>query len=368
MDENLSKPRQRIYIYKRSTKPSCFSVTVREKILLEKSNFSQLFSYVSCDPRKKKKKNGYGLKFSKVFFRESITLVSSNLFRTLPHSSETANNEVPAILFGESFYIRRNKAKKLINIEDPDWPHLELVYRCWIFSNSEDDRERNALVFVLQVIYQKFHELRKFIRKSIFNIFYCCANENHIGIPDLLLFLTSIVVEEEEENDLGVQEELKLFLVRGLIPLYKSEWLVLFSSHLNSCIEKFVETDCKLAGTVIQGMLKHWPMVGSSREYFFLDGLERVLWETKPDDFQHLVIPLIHRIATCLSSPHFKVAEKGLSLFNFHGNFHKLIKQNLDVILPIIFTDLETKARSHWRPETQKLAHKVGNSLLNIDP
>ncbi|XWS42890.1 hypothetical protein CRYUN_Cryun16bG0053200 [Craigia yunnanensis] len=386
MDENLKK-RKRCIINKRNIK-SCCSVTVREKILLEKSNFETLFTYVSCGGR-----NDHRLNFSKVFFRESIHLVSSNLFRTLPYSSETAN-AAAAIQFGESFYIKKNRNINSISFEDPGWPHLELVYRFLLLLlqsprtdpqliisfiqpsfilkllnlfQSGDARERDALVSVLQVIYQKLHVHRRFIRKSVFNVFYCCVNEKHNGIPDLLIFLRSIVEEEEEEYDLGVQEEFKLFLVRGLIPLYKSKWLVLFSSHLNSCIENFVETDCKLADTVIQGMLRHWPITGSSREYFFLEGVEKVLWETKPDDFQHFVIPLFHRIASCLSSPHYKVAEKGLSLFNIHGNIQYLVKQNLDVILPIIFTDLETKARNHWRPEIQKLAHDVGNSLLIID-
>ncbi|WRX24216.1 Protein phosphatase 2A [Theobroma cacao] len=71
------------------------------------------------------------------------------------------------------------------------------------------------------------------------------------------------------------------------------------------------------------------------------------------------MIPLFCRIASCLSSPHFKVAEKGFSLFNIHGNIQNLIKQYLDVILPIIFTDLEESAMNHWRPEIQKLAHDI---------
>ncbi|XVF56520.1 hypothetical protein PTKIN_Ptkin06aG0127700 [Pterospermum kingtungense] len=387
MAENLKK-RKRDRKTKSSSSAACCSVTAREKILLDKCNFSALFTYVSCEGRK-----GQRLKFSRVFLRQSIGLVSSTLFRPLPHSS---HNVVHEVQFGESFYIKGRKAKNLtdaISFQDPAWPDLDLVYRFLVLLlnsprtdpllvtpyiqpsfilnllglfQSEDARERAALVSVLQLLYQKFKGHRKFIRKSVFNIFYCCVNEKHNGIPDLLLFLRSVV--EEEENDLGVQEESKLFLVRGLIPLYKSKRLALFSSHLNSCIEKFVETDCKLAETVLQGMLRHWPVAGSSREYFFLDGVERVLLETKPHVFQQLIIPLFHRIATCLSSPHHMVAEKGLSLFKIHGNIQKLIKQNLDVILPIIFTDLETSARNHWRPQIQKLAHGVCFSLLDMDP
>ncbi|EOY09704.1 Phosphatase 2A regulatory B subunit family protein [Theobroma cacao] len=382
MGENSWKGKRSID--KRKIKSSC-RVTVFEKILLEINNFSQLCTYVSCAQRNL-------TKFSNVFFQESIDLVSSNLFRALPHSF---TNAAVAIRFEESYYINRRNGVDDIPFQDPSWPHLELVYRflsslikspmtdpqlaapcikpSFILKlldlfQSEDRRERGALVSVLQVIYRKFGVHRKLIRNSFFNVFYCCANEKHNAIPHLLLFLRSIVVEEEDDDDLGVQEEFRLFLVRGLIPLYKSKWLVLFYLHLNSCIQKFVEKDCKLADTVIQGMLRHWPTVDSAREYFFLDGVERVLEETQPDRFQLFMIPLFLRIANCLSSPHFKVAEKGFSLFNVHGNIQNLIKQYLDVILPIIFTDLEESAMNHWRHEIQKLAHDVSNSLMYIDP
>ncbi|EOY09705.1 Phosphatase 2A regulatory B subunit family protein [Theobroma cacao] len=207
-------------IDKRKIKSSC-RVTVFEKILLEINRFSQFCTYVSCAQRNL-------TKFSNVFFRESIDLVSSSLFRALPHSS---TNATVAIQFGEFYYINRRNGIDDIPFQDPSWPHLELVYR--FFSSllkspmaypqlaapcikpsfilklfdlfqSEDRKERGALVSVLQVIYRKFGVHRKLIRNSVFNVFYCCANEKHNGVPHLLLFLRSIVVEEEDDDDLRV--------------------------------------------------------------------------------------------------------------------------------------------------------------------
>ncbi|KAK6243966.1 hypothetical protein QUC31_010375 [Theobroma cacao] len=92
MGENSWKGKRSID--KRKIKSSC-RVTIFEKILLEINNFSQLCTYVSCAQRNL-------TKFSNVFFQESIDLVSSNLFRALPHSS---TNAAAAIRFEESYYI-----------------------------------------------------------------------------------------------------------------------------------------------------------------------------------------------------------------------------------------------------------------------
>ncbi|WRX24211.1 Protein phosphatase 2A, partial [Theobroma cacao] len=154
-------------------------------------------------------------KFSNVFFRESIDLVSSSLFRALPHSS---TNATVAIQFGESYYINRRNGIDDIPFQDPSWPHLELVYR--FFSSLLKSPMaypqlaapcikpsfilKGALVSILQVIYRKFGMHRKLIRNSVFNVFYCCPNEKHNGVPHLLLFLRSIVVEEDDDDDLRV--------------------------------------------------------------------------------------------------------------------------------------------------------------------
>ncbi|KAL5198916.1 hypothetical protein ABZP36_002428, partial [Zizania latifolia] len=204
--------------------------------------------------------------------------------------------------------------------------------------DSEDPRERDNLKMTLHRIYGKFMLYRPFIRKSINNIFYqfVYETEKHNGIAELLEILGSII----NGFALPLKEEHKLFLVRTLIPLHKPKCISLYHQQLSYCITQFVEKDCKLADTVIRGLIKYWPITNSTKEVMFLGELEDILEATQPAEFQKSMVPLFRQIACCLNSSHFQVAERALFLWN-NGHIENLIKQNIKVILPIIFPALE---------------------------
>ena len=60
----------------------------------------------------------------------------------------------------------------------------------------------------------------------------------------------------------------------------------------------------------------------------------------------------------------FQGGREGLVFLPEWGEISEFNQTEYRCYLPIIIADLETKAVNHWRPETQKLAHKVLNSLL----
>ncbi|KAL3577902.1 hypothetical protein D5086_019406 [Populus alba] len=258
-------------------------------------------------------------KFSETAMQEVMKMVSANLFRTFTPQP------------------RENKVIDGVDLEEDEpsmdsaWPHLQIVYELFLrfvsstetdaklakryidqpfvlklldLFDSEDPREREYLKTILHRIYGKFMVHRPFIRKSINNIFYqfIFETEKYNGIAELLEILGSII----NGFALPLKEEHKMFLVRAMIPLHKPRCLAMYHQQLSYCITQFVEKDCKLADTVIQGLLKYWPVTNSSKEVMFLNELEEVLEATQPSEFQRCIVPLFQQLARCLNSSHFQ--------------------------------------------------------------
>ncbi|XP_011098815.1 serine/threonine protein phosphatase 2A 57 kDa regulatory subunit B' theta isoform [Sesamum indicum] len=319
-------------------------------------------------------------KFNEAVMQEMVKMVSINLFRSL--CGQPRENKVV-----EGFDLEEEEP-----LMDPAWTHLQIVYEFLLrfvaspetdaklakryidhsfvlklldLFDSEDPRERDYLKTVLHRIYGKFMVHRPFIRKSINNIFYrfIFETEKHNGIAELLEILGSII----NGFALPLKEEHKLFLVRALIPLHKPKCIPMYHQQLSYCITQFVEKDCKLADTVIRGLLKYWPITNSSKEGMFLSELEEVLEATQAPEFQRCMVPLFHQIGRCLSSSHFQVAERALFLWN-NDHIENLIKQNRKVILPIVFPALEKNARNHWNQAVRSLTLNVRKIFSGVDP
>jgi len=318
-------------------------------------------------------------KFSEVVMQEITKMVSINLFRS--------SNPAP----------RENKAIEGVDLEedeplmDPAWSHLQIVYEVFLrfvasqetdaklakryidhsfilrlldLFDSEDPRERDYLKTILHRIYGKFMVHRPFIRKAINNIFYrfIFETEKHNGIAELLEILGSII----NGFALPLKEEHKLFLVRALIPLHKPKCVSMYHQQLSYCITQFVEKDCKLADTVIRGLLKYWSVTNSSKEVMFLGELEEVLEATQLAEFQRCMVPLFRQIARSMNSSHFQVAERALFLWN-NDHIENLIKQNYKVLLPIIYPALERNTRNHWNQAVRSLTLNVRKIFSDHD-
>ncbi|KAG5604949.1 hypothetical protein H5410_026441 [Solanum commersonii] len=319
------------------------------------------------------------VKFTEVVMQAVVKMVSTNLFRELmpqPRENKTL-----------AFDVEEDEPAM-----DPSWPHLQIVYefllrfvaspetdakvakryidhsfvlRLLDLFDSEDPREREYLKIILHRVYGKFMVHRPYIRKAINNIFYrfVFETEKHNGIAELLEILGSII----NGFALPLKEEHKLFLVRTLIPLHKPKCLAMYHQQLTYCMTQFVEKDCKLADTVIRGLLKYWPVTNSSKEVMFLGELEEILEATQPPDFQRCMAPLFRRITQCLTSFHFQVAERALFLWN-NDHIENLIKQHRKVILPIIFPALERNARNHWNQAVHSLSLNIRKIFYDLDP
>lgn len=319
-------------------------------------------------------------KFPESVVQEVVNMVSTNLFRG-PNPTPKENKVI------ESFDLEEEEP-----VMDPAWPHLQIVFELFLrfvqspetdakmakryvdqgfilklleLFDSEDPREREYLKTILHRIYGKFMVHRPFIRKAINNIFYrfIFETEKHYGIAELLEILGSII----NGFALPLKEEHKSFLVRALIPLHKPKCVSMYHQQLSYCVTQFVEKDCKLADTVIRGLLKYWPITNSSKEVMFLGELEEVLEATQSAEFQRCMVPLFRQIARCLNSSHFQVAERALFLWN-NDHIEGLIKQNSKVLLPIILPSLERNTKGHWNQAVQSLSLNVRKIFLDHDP
>ncbi|PAN17525.1 hypothetical protein PAHAL_3G138200 [Panicum hallii] len=303
-----------------------------------------------------------------------VRMFAINLFRVFPpklHSGGATDEDEP-------FF-------------DPSWYHLQVVYELLLrfvmspvvdvkvarkymdnsfisrlldLFDSDDPRERECLKAVLHRIYGKFMGNRSFIRKAVSNIFYRFVFEadHYNGIAELLEVFGSVISGFAKP----LKEEHKLFLWKALIPLHKPKTVGVYLPQLTYCITQFIEKEPKLTGTVIRGLLKYWPVTNSQKEMMFLGELEEVLELTEMADFQKCVVPLFRRIAQCLNSSHFQVAERALFLWN-NKHLFDLISQNRQVILPIIYPALERNARWHWNQSVLNVTMNVRKMFFDMD-
>jgi serine/threonine-protein phosphatase 2A regulatory subunit B' len=172
--------------------------------------------------------------------------------------------------------------------------------------DSDDPRERDCLKTILHRIYDKFMGNRPFIRKAVSNIFYRFVFEadHHNGIAELLEVFGSVISGFAKP----LKEEHKLFLWKALIPLDKPKSVGVYLPQLTYCITQFIQKEPKLAGIVIRGLLKYWPVTNSQKELMFLRELDEVLELIDMAEFHKCTVPLFRRIAHCLNSSHFQVS------------------------------------------------------------
>merc|ERR1719424_2364413 len=284
--------------------------------------------------------------FNEVLMQDVVSMVGANIFRAL----QTRNKDPLAFSDPEDDEPFLERA----------WPHLQIVYEFFlrfVVSNdvdpkmakrfvdqnfmtkllelfdSEDPRERDYLKTILHRIYGKFMALRSFIRRAIQHVFFkvIYESEGHNGVGELLEILGSII----NGFALPLKDEHKEFLIKALIPLHKVKSLGSFNQQLSYCMAQYCEKDGRLAYDIIMAMLRFWPLSITAKQVLFLNNLEEQLEMTQPNEFFRMQDVLFRRIALCITSPHFQVAERTLLLWN-NDYVVQLINQNRHALFPLI--------------------------------
>ncbi|KAK9468822.1 phosphatase 2A regulatory B subunit-domain-containing protein [Lipomyces arxii] len=277
-------------------------------------------------------------------------------------------------------------------VQEVAWPHMQVVYEFFLkfvespnfqhnvakayidhhfvqqlleLFDTEDPRERDYLKTTLHRIYGKFLNLRSFIRRCINNVFFQFTYETgrFNGIAELLEILGSII----NGFALPLKEEHKIFLARVLMPLHKARSLNLYHPQLAYCIVQFIEKDPSLTEEVVLGLLHYWPKVNSPKEVMFLNEIEDIFEILEPSEFLKIEVPLFQQLAKCVSSQHFQVAERALYLWN-NEYFVSLMSENMETILPIMFSALYRNARGHWNRTIHTMVCNAVKMFMELSP
>lgn len=314
--------------------------------------------------------------FNESLIQDVAHMVGSNIFRTMV-STKTV----------ESVFDPEDEEPAL----EISWPHLQLVYEFFLrfvvsndvdskiakrfvdqtfvqnileLFNSEDPRERDYLKTILHRIYGKFMQLRSFIRRGIqhvfFQVIYDC--EVHNGISELLDILGSII----NGFAIPLKDEHKDFLTKALIPLHKVKFVARFNPQLIHCMTEYIDKDARLACDIISAMLKFWPVTLASKQVLFVSELEEILEMMEPSELRIIQDQLFGRIAQCIMSPHFQVAERTLLLWN-NDYFVRLVNQDRIQVYPLIVGAIYKNSKQHWNQAVQTLTFHVLKVLQEAD-
>lgn len=303
-------------------------------------------------------------------------MISANIMRPLPIG--TSN---------EPFYEPDDDEPFL----DPAWPHLQIVYellRRFLISadtdskharaciterfvialvelfNSEDPRERECLKTILHRIYGKMMALRASIRQAITNVFQRVVYEHtrFNGIAELLEILGSII------NGFAVplKAEHKQLLRKALLPLHMPHCMPQYHVQLSFCITQFAEKDGSLSAEVVQFVLKHWPTTHTRKQIMLLNEIEEIVEVTRGDELGDVMSALFRRIARCIESAHFQVAERALLYWN-NEYVVSVMMQFRDEVMSAVFGSLCRNMRSHWNANVLSLSCNVQKLLCEMD-
>jgi len=86
----------------------------------------------------------------------------------------------------------------------------------------------------------------------------------------------------------------------------------------------------------------------------------------EPEQFVIIQEMLFKKIAEAISSTHFQIAEKALSLWN-NEYILSLVADNIEVILPLIFPALYHDAKSHWNKAIRSMAYTSIKLFMDIN-
>lgn len=279
-------------------------------------------------------------------------------------------------------------------ILNPHWPHLSLVLESGIrfiesplfnpnlilrsetldfklfllqtleLFDTEDPRERDLLKTLLHRIYLKFVSFRKPIRQEILNILQSFVFEKrpHHGIRELLELMVSIA----NGLQIPLKQEHQIFLMRGLLPLFKHQTLSNFSLQLTSCITEFLKKDPSLFSTIVTYLFKIWPHTQTSKAVQFILSIQEFLKVIGPEHFMPIQDQFFKQFASWIGHQHFLIAESALALQG-DENFVSLISNSIPTLLPIIFEPLYRNLQSHWHPTITDYSYKIINLFLEYD-
>ena len=294
--------------------------------------------------------------------KDFFLMLSINLFRpfpTLPISSPIDFND---------------------SLLDSSWPHLSLVYESltsslvcpqisqFLTSNflyklinnglSPDDREKSIIRDILQIIYNRFSNLRDIIRKNFSFIFL-----NNICSFELMEFFLIIV----NGFLIPLKNEHIEYYLKYILPLHCSYNFLNFSNSFISIIIKYISKSNTLLPITINYIVNHWPCSDRKKQIEFINELTLIFI-----NFEQLITndiaKKVYKIISINSiSENPDLCEIALD-FIMNADLIQILKNNSKIIYPIILEPIYKAAKNHWDDSSQTNAYVTLQMLSEIDP
>ncbi|EDX02523.2 serine/threonine-protein phosphatase 2A 56 kDa regulatory subunit epsilon isoform [Drosophila yakuba] len=230
--------------------------------------------------------------------------------------------------------------------------------------DTKDVDDRTYVQSLLLRIYIKFKYLREFILKQfndVFNRFTFESIECHC-ITELLDIYYDII--KDYSAPLKTNEE--QVLLKVLLPLHKPQSMPSYFSTLIYCIIEFLQSNPSLIQRYVTGFLRLWPKTAYDKETLFLTEIASILVIQNEEEVTKVLEPAFKQIAKCLSSQSAKIAEQTLNLWE-DEDLLELMRENNEVIMPIIFPSLYFMKKMHLSQRIQELVSTVMKELLMMN-
>jgi hypothetical protein len=88
----------------------------------------------------------------------------------------------------------------------------------------------------------------------------------------------------------------------GIAAAAPYRWLHAYHRQLVYCVLQFLHKDPGLAGAVVHGVLRRWPVTNCQKEVLLIDELEEIVDALGQHHFDALALPICSRIARCATS------------------------------------------------------------------
>ncbi|KAG9396344.1 Protein phosphatase 2A, regulatory B subunit, B56 [Carpediemonas membranifera] len=306
-----------------------------------------------------------------------IRMVAANIFRPLP--KPTADLEI---------FDPEEDEPKL----EQNWPVLQLVYDIFLrfiispeidpkvakkhidsrfvtqmiaLFDSEDPRERDYLKTALHWLYAKLMAYRAFIRRTMNATMYHFTHHSmrFSGISEFLEIYGSII----NGFALPLKPEHLNFLHKTLMPLHRVDVITHFHVQLSYCVTQFIEKDTHLIEPIVKALLRYWPITSSPKAVLFLNELEDLLELTPPAEFSRILDPVLTLLGQCVSSTHFHIAERALTLINNNEVVAAHIASTYERAIPILFHPLCYNTKTHWNQTILSYTFNALKTLMGLD-
>jgi hypothetical protein len=128
----------------------------------------------------------------------------------------------------------------------------------------------------------------------------------------------------------------------------------------------FIEKDAQLAHTILTALMKYWPKSNSAKQICFLNEVEEIFESLSLEDLHPLAPMIFKKIAECIQSPHFQVAERSLAMFQ-NDYLAQLIVQTKPQTIPLLFMALYGNTKQHWNASVISLTYAQLKALMEMD-